>query len=244
MTKAVLSFLTSESGAITVDWVVLTAAIVGIGVASAAAVRTGTTELGQDVEASLTNASVATLTGTNGLAVRLDLASYLGSSPVTASTNRGIGRNTDFRVENVVGPDGAEEAVLVWRDSTNGVTWMDLPEEFTGNLSHLMGASVGFDAWVMDHRDGTNPITSQPVFAIAGANGITLEGRVGTPPNTTEWTNMSVGLQAQNWRVAGTNRVATEAELRSVLEQVDTIQARGEYFAYYDQMAFRNIAIE
>lgn len=54
-------FLSESSGAVTVDWTVLAAAVVGLGAASAAAVRTGTSALGSDVEASLTNASVANL---------------------------------------------------------------------------------------------------------------------------------------------------------------------------------------
>lgn len=54
-------FLTSECGAITVDWVVMTAAVVGLGLASALAVRSGTGALGQDVQSSLSNASVAAL---------------------------------------------------------------------------------------------------------------------------------------------------------------------------------------
>lgn len=54
-------FLCAESGAVTVDWVVLTAAITGLGLASAAAVRSGTVALGDDVETSLSSASVAPL---------------------------------------------------------------------------------------------------------------------------------------------------------------------------------------
>ena len=54
-------FLRSETGAITVDWVVLSAAIVGLGVASVTAVRTGTAALGTDIEGSLSGASVASL---------------------------------------------------------------------------------------------------------------------------------------------------------------------------------------
>lgn len=54
-------FLRSESGAISVDWTVMTAAVVGLGLASAAAVRTGTGDLAGDVQASLSNSSVATL---------------------------------------------------------------------------------------------------------------------------------------------------------------------------------------
>lgn len=62
-TLATLStFLRADSGAVTVDWIVLSAAVVGFGVASVAAVRTGTVALGTDIETSLSSASVAALT--------------------------------------------------------------------------------------------------------------------------------------------------------------------------------------
>jgi len=54
-------FLTAETGAVTVDWTVLTASIVGLGLASATAVRTGVVSLGGDINLSLSNASVASL---------------------------------------------------------------------------------------------------------------------------------------------------------------------------------------
>lgn len=62
------SFLTDEAGAVTVDWVVLSAAVVGLGVASVAAVRTGTSALAGDISTGLSSASVATLDelGTDG----------------------------------------------------------------------------------------------------------------------------------------------------------------------------------
>lgn len=67
------SFLSDTSGAVTVDWTVLAAAVVGLGVATVAAVRSGTQALGDDVSASLTSASVVSL-GTLG-------ASGGGSTP-------------------------------------------------------------------------------------------------------------------------------------------------------------------
>jgi len=54
-------FLRAEDGAITVDWTVLTASIVGLGLASAAAVRTGVVSLGGDINLSLANSMVASL---------------------------------------------------------------------------------------------------------------------------------------------------------------------------------------
>lgn len=58
-------WLNDETGAVTVDWVVLTAAIAGLGLASTVAVRTGLTALSADIESSLSSASVAQM-GTLG----------------------------------------------------------------------------------------------------------------------------------------------------------------------------------
>jgi Flp pilus assembly pilin Flp len=60
------SFAANESGAVTVDWVVLTAAIVGLGIAVISSVRTGTSSLAGSIQTSLTSASVASL-GTLGV---------------------------------------------------------------------------------------------------------------------------------------------------------------------------------
>ncbi|GAB4384183.1 hypothetical protein [Albidovulum sp.] len=43
--KITKKFQQDEDGAVTVDWVVLTAAVVGLGVAALAAVKSGTTNL-------------------------------------------------------------------------------------------------------------------------------------------------------------------------------------------------------
>lgn len=55
MSNHIKSWLRDESGAVTVDWVVLTAAVVGLGVAAVASARNGvttlTTNIGTGVEA-------------------------------------------------------------------------------------------------------------------------------------------------------------------------------------------------
>jgi Flp pilus assembly pilin Flp len=48
------SFAASESGAVTVDWVVLTAALVGLGLAVMAVVSGGIENLSTDINTSLT----------------------------------------------------------------------------------------------------------------------------------------------------------------------------------------------
>lgn len=53
------SFLRGDSGALTVDWVVVTAAVTGLGVSSAVAVRSGAGSLASDINQALSGAQVA-----------------------------------------------------------------------------------------------------------------------------------------------------------------------------------------
>ncbi len=57
-----------ESGAVTVDWVVLTAAIVGLGIAVITSVAGGVTTLGDKISASLSAGQVNTLSGLDSAA--------------------------------------------------------------------------------------------------------------------------------------------------------------------------------
>ena len=53
MFKVIKKFNNEEDGAVTVDWVVLTAAIVGLGLAVMASVRGGTTGLATKISGAL-----------------------------------------------------------------------------------------------------------------------------------------------------------------------------------------------
>jgi len=54
------AFLNDESGAVTVDWVVLTAAIVGLGIAVLTSVGNGTTTLADKISSNLASSDVTT----------------------------------------------------------------------------------------------------------------------------------------------------------------------------------------
>jgi Flp pilus assembly pilin Flp len=60
MTNLIKNFAKSESGAVTVDWVVLTAAIVGLGLAVMAVVSDGIGNLSNDIDTQLTGQAIAT----------------------------------------------------------------------------------------------------------------------------------------------------------------------------------------
>jgi len=54
--KLTKNFANDESGAVTVDWVVLTAALVGIAVALVATIKTGIDEAATDIKGKLSSA--------------------------------------------------------------------------------------------------------------------------------------------------------------------------------------------
>ncbi len=58
--KLANTFSNDESGAVTVDWVVLTAAIVGLGIAVYAVVSGGISDLSNDIDNQLTNQAIST----------------------------------------------------------------------------------------------------------------------------------------------------------------------------------------
>ena len=63
MIKFIKNFRKDENGAVTVDWVVLTAAVVALAGVAYQGIQTGTSNLSADVNASLTNSTVATAVG-------------------------------------------------------------------------------------------------------------------------------------------------------------------------------------
>jgi len=60
MLNFIKNFRADEDGAVTVDWVVLTAAIVGLGIAVLTSVGNGTTALGDRISSQLSTQTIAT----------------------------------------------------------------------------------------------------------------------------------------------------------------------------------------
>ena len=60
MTNFFKRFAQDESGAVTVDWVVLTAAIVGLGIAISSVIFTNVKEIGNDIDTKLAGVTVDT----------------------------------------------------------------------------------------------------------------------------------------------------------------------------------------
>ena len=63
MIKFFKNFSKDEDGAVTVDWVVLTAAVVGLGVAGVASVNTGITGLASSISTEMSGTTMTDLGG-------------------------------------------------------------------------------------------------------------------------------------------------------------------------------------
>lgn len=63
MFEMIKTFKNEEAGAVTVDWVVLTAAVCGLAIASFAAIQNGSRSVGDNVGDYLTDTDVETVMG-------------------------------------------------------------------------------------------------------------------------------------------------------------------------------------
>ena len=66
MMKFINKFRKDEDGAVTVDWVVLTAAVVGLGVAGVASVQSGVAGLGSTISSNVSGSGVGASTEGGG----------------------------------------------------------------------------------------------------------------------------------------------------------------------------------
>ncbi len=82
-------FIRNTDGAVTVDWVVLAAAVVGLGVTSVNVVRSGSNALAGDIQTSLSDASVALVCqGGNPSAGDYQLVALVGDNAASADYHR------------------------------------------------------------------------------------------------------------------------------------------------------------
>lgn len=173
MTK---QFLTSESGAVTVDWVVLSAAVVGLGLTSVAAVRTGTGSLAEAISASLTGASVMALDGLNRMG--FGDGNFMGWSTNRTGFSDALGEflgpfaGSDGAVtHDVTLPEGATEATIIFDlllldswDGTGRVSDFASGGRGDGIAFSINGTEIGFSAMT-----NGNAAVPSGTFAVDGA---------------------------------------------------------------------------
>ncbi len=90
--SAIKHFLSEDDGAVTVDWVVLTAGLVGLGLATMAVVSSGTEDLSRDVGTELTGISISSSFGSAAQTTEwsgLFSSDYLAQGAALAPGNNG-----------------------------------------------------------------------------------------------------------------------------------------------------------
>jgi len=114
-------FLSDDSGAVTVDWVVLTAGITGLGMATVGVVSTGMSDLSGDINAQLGSNMISSLFGSTQIAsmnfTNGDMGGWVGGTvmaPIEALGDMlvlGPGESTGITLDV---PAGAESATLTF----------------------------------------------------------------------------------------------------------------------------------
>ncbi len=111
-------FLQNESGAITVDWVVLTGATVGLGLAGMAVVSGGVEDLANDTDSALRGTpigvSFSNITGLFSTDFSSGASGWFGGTPITLAgfgevLQIGEGSRAEMQLEL---PDGTEQATV------------------------------------------------------------------------------------------------------------------------------------
>ena len=144
------AFHTSESGAVTVDWVVLTAALVGLGLATMGVVSQGVQDASGDVEQQLSSGDLITTAfyvpakAALSIISQQTIASNQGCGMVDGSYTCGHMTYVDY----TYAMDNGEEWVRRHRTTpANGPTW-----EETMGWTNADGETVAEDDWP-DHAD-------------------------------------------------------------------------------------------
>lgn len=143
---SITTFLRAEHGAVTVDWVVLTAASVGLGLGAIASVRTGVFDLGAGIQGSLSNAAVAGI-GRLGFGQTLLTSMGFDDGNFDGWSHARSGHSEHWGT--FLGPFGNELNTT--------------PLEYTVQLAEdAKGAVIEFDMLIIDGWDGRDPRWSGP----------------------------------------------------------------------------------
>lgn len=142
------------------------------------------------------------------------------------------------------GDFGNPAGSLRGRDLVNGTVWyFRAPEKFLGNHSDLYGSSLNYDIWLSIFNEPADDVTRVGDVVIRGTNNLQLKW-LGADHQAQTWTTQSVKLDVTaGWRRKSDSGLATEAEIRSVLADVELLAIRGEYHSGADHAFLDNVAL-
>jgi len=115
------------------------------------------------------------------------------------------------------------------------VDFFNAPAMFLGNQGGKYGGELSFDLRINGNSNSAN--VSDGV-RLVGA-GLTLTYEIARP--TTEWQSYEIPLIEGDWRVGGV--LATEAQLRSVLSDLDRLNIRADWIIGAEQVSLDNVRL-
>lgn len=153
----VCDFFASENGAVTVDWTVLTASVVGLGLATIGVVSDGVENLSRDVDGSLRGSSI--------------ISSFSNTLMAMDFTGGALGGWINGEVRDFGGEMG--EALFIPQSATASLTF-DVPD---GSSEATMSFSL-FAGDTLDGEDAIIFVNGVPVVIATGRHGtMTVEIR-------------------------------------------------------------------
>jgi len=123
-----------------------------------------------------------------------------------------------------VDTDGNPSGSVRFTDPDAGWSFFRAPEKFRGDLSSFTGGTLRFDLRTVV---AATPVNS-PEVILKGAS-LTIEFEATDAPPST-WTQFSIPLVAGEWRVSGSNVLATPEQVSTVLGGVQELWINAEHF--------------
>jgi gliding motility-associated-like protein len=125
-------------------------------------------------------------------------------------------------------------------DDNTGQPWYFLaPPCFVGNRGYLYGKSLKYDLFTNDMQANIAYMNDVILF---GANGLNLFHDHGYRPTVSEWTSFEVFFTENQWhKNSSTGPLCTQAELQSVLDDIEDLHILGEFKTGPDRAWLDNV---
>lgn len=145
--------------------------------------------------------------------------------PSSSFTTGLDGWTTSIGTESFAPLDGNPDGSLRGVEGSSGIWYFVAPADYLGDMSDYYGGSLSFDL----RQDVTTNQLDEPDVILTGA-GMTLVLDAGDNPGT-DWTSYSFSMAlGGGWKIDTlSGAVATEAEIRAVLADLQSLQIRGEF---------------
>ncbi|MEM7643423.1 MAG: hypothetical protein AAF366_12965 [Pseudomonadota bacterium] len=233
------SFLTSECGAVTVDWVVLSAAMVGLGLTATATVRGGVQSTTAEIDRILRGDIIQTSFLAPGI-----VTDFADSIEGWAFTGNAASAAIEWSGE--AGSDGQPGFLRFTDGGRGGAAYLGMSTPYVGDQSELMGGTISFDmqmaSFNQSQYDQRGTIADNhanwPILRVTANDGTTMELQDPFSPSADGgWNSFSANVTADaGWQIRDSSgtRLATADEMQTILSDVQTSEIRIEQ-AYGNQ---------